>query len=86
MIMPFVLIVAAMVMALVLIMVAVVMGFGHVLLRLFVESHFAAGSAEVVGRAIVFALPTGRVVGVHIHLANWVNRCRHSRLLRYPLV
>jgi hypothetical protein len=34
----------------------------------------------------VFALPTGRVVGVHIHLANWVNRCRHSRLLRYPLV
>jgi hypothetical protein len=53
-------------------------GFRHILLRLFIEGHFAARRAEVVGPVIVFTLTARRVVGIHIHLADWVNRCSHS--------
>jgi len=53
-------------------------GFRHILLRLFIERHFAARRAEVVDPVIVFTLTARRVVGIHIHLANWVNRCSHS--------
>jgi len=55
-----------------------VVGFRHILLRLFIERHFAARRAEVVDLVIVFTLTARRVVGIHIHLANWVNRCSHS--------
>jgi hypothetical protein len=58
-------------------MIVMVVGFRHVLLRLFIEGHLAAGSAEVIVGAFVFALPTRRVVGIHIHLADRVYRCRH---------
>jgi hypothetical protein len=30
----------------------------------------------------VFALPTRRVVGIHVHLADRVYRCSHVRLLQ----
>ena len=53
-------------------------GFRHILLPLFIERHFAARRAEVVDLVIVFTLTARRVVGIHIHLANWVNRCSHS--------
>ena len=55
-----------------------VVGFRQILLRLFIEGHFAARRAEVVGPVIVFTLTARRVVCIHIHLANWVNRCSHS--------
>jgi len=63
-------------------MIIVIVGFRHVLLGLFVESHLAAGCTEVIGCSFVFALPTRRVVGVHIHLADRVDRCSHSHLLQ----
>ena len=52
--------------------------FRQILLRLFIEGHFAARRAKVVGRAVVFTLTARRVVGIHIHLADWVDRCSHS--------
>jgi len=55
-----------------------VVGFRQILLWLFIEGHFAARRAKVVGRAIVFTLTARRVVGIHIHLADRVDRCSHS--------
>tara|TARA_B100000678_G_C18151957_1_gene479315 strand:+ start:72 stop:407 length:336 start_codon:yes stop_codon:yes gene_type:complete len=52
--------------------------FRQILLRLFIEGHFAARRAEIVGPVIVFTLTARRVVCIHIHLADWVNRCSHS--------
>jgi hypothetical protein len=64
------------------VMTFMIVGFRHVLLGLFIEGNLAARGAEVIGRAFVFALPTRRVVGVHIHLADRVDRCSHAHILQ----
>jgi hypothetical protein len=77
-------IVAGVVVAFVIAVVVALMfvDFRHVFLRLFIESHLASGCAEIICRSFVFALPTRRVVGIHVHLADRVYRCSHVRLLQ----
>ena len=69
---------AFMIFVVVVVVLVFVVGFRHILLRLFIEGHFAARRAEVVGSLIVFTLTAGRAICIHIHLADWVNRCSHS--------
>ncbi len=80
-------IVAGVVVALMFIVFAVVVslmvvGFRHAFLWLFIVSHPAFCCGDIICRSFLFALPTRRVVCIHVHLADRVYRCSHVRLLQ----